>query len=51
MNWIREINENKSKIILEIRDEKGDLVDRINGSTKKGINRVSWNLSKPLPTI
>jgi len=47
----REINENKSKIILEIRDEKGDLVDRINGSTKKGINRVSWNLSKPLPTI
>ncbi|MDB4098257.1 glycosyl hydrolase, partial [Flavobacteriaceae bacterium] len=47
----REINENKSKIILEIRDDNGDLVDRINGSTKKGINRVSWNLSKPLPTI
>ena len=47
----KEINENKSKIILEIRDDNGDLVDRINGSTKKGINRVSWNLSKPLPTI
>ena len=47
----KEINETKSKIILEIRDANGDLVDRINGSTKKGINRVSWNLSKPLPTI
>ena len=47
----KEINEIKSKIILEIRDDKGDLVDRINGSNKKGINRVSWNLSKPLPTI
>ena len=47
----KEINETKSKIILEIRDDKGGLVDRINGSTKKGINRVSWNLSKPLPTI
>ena len=47
----KEINETKSKIILEIRDDNGDLVDRINGSTKKGINRVSWNLSKPLPTI
>ncbi|MDC3228015.1 glycosyl hydrolase, partial [Flavobacteriaceae bacterium] len=43
----KEINETKSKIILEIRDDNGDLVDRINGSTKKGINRVSWNLSKP----
>ena len=47
----KEINETKSKIILEIRDDNGDLVDRINGSIKKGINRVSWNLSKPLPTI
>ena len=47
----KEINETKSKIILEIRDDNGDLVDRINGSTKKGINRVSWNLSKPLLTI
>jgi len=47
----KEINETKSKIILEIRDDNGDLVDRINGSTKKGINRVSWNLSRPLPTI
>ena len=31
----KEINETKSKIILEIRDDNGDLVDRINGSTKK----------------
>jgi photosystem II stability/assembly factor-like uncharacterized protein len=48
-NLDKEINEIKSKIILEVRDEKGDLVDRINGSTKKGINRISWNLTKPLP--
>ena len=45
----KEVNESKPKLILEIRDIKGELVDRINGSTKKGINRVTWNLSKPLP--
>ena len=45
----KEINESKPKLMLEIRDVKGELVDRINGSTKKGINRVTWNLSKPLP--
>ena len=45
----KEVNESKPKLILEIRDVNGELVDRINGSTKKGINRVTWNLSKPLP--
>ena len=36
--------------MLEIRDSNGSLVDRINGSTRKGINRISWSLSKPIVT-
>jgi len=44
----KEESKNNSKIILEIRNDKGSLIDRIKGTTNKGINRVSWGLSKPL---
>lgn len=44
-----ELNELNPNIFLEIRDKGGNLVDRIKGSEKKGINRVSWNLTKPIP--
>ena len=49
-NLDKENEELKSKIILEIRDSNGSLVDRINGSSRKGINRISWSLSKPIVT-
>ena len=45
-----ELNEKPTKIVLEIRDEKGDFVDRITGSNKKGLNRVAWSLNKPIVT-
>ena len=47
-NLDREVNEKPSKIILEIIDKNGLIVDRINGTTKKGINRVSWSLTRPI---
>jgi hypothetical protein len=46
-----ETNEKPSKIILEIVDKNGLIVERINGTTKKGINRVSWALTKPILSI
>ena len=50
-NLDKETNENPSKIILEIVDKNGLIIDRINGSTKKGINRVSWSLTKPMLSV
>ncbi|MAU64304.1 MAG: glycosyl hydrolase [Flavobacteriaceae bacterium] len=47
----KEINEKSSKIILEIVDKNGLIIDRINGTTKKGINRVSWSLTKPISSV
>ena len=47
-NLDKEVNEKPSKIILEIIDKNGLIVDRINGTTKKGINRVSWSLTRPI---
>ncbi len=47
----KEINEKSSKIILEIVDKNGLIIDRINGTTKKGINRVSWSLTKSISSV
>ena len=47
-NLDAELNEKPTKIILEIRNEKGEFVDRVSGSNKKGVNRVSWSLSRPI---
>ena len=44
----KENSEKKSNIILEIKDSNGEIVTRINGSSKKGINRIAWDLTKPL---
>ena len=35
-------------IVLVIKDENGQVVNTINGTNKKGFNRVSWNLSYPI---
>ena len=34
-------------IHLVIKDENGQVVNTVNGTNKKGFNRVSWNLSYP----
>ncbi|MDN5203787.1 glycosyl hydrolase [Fulvivirgaceae bacterium BMA10] len=39
-----ENRERAPKIIFTITDESGEVVRRINGSSGKGIHRVSWNL-------
>lgn len=43
----KERRELKPQIWLTIKDAKGEVVRRIKGTNKKGINRVSWNLSLP----
>ena len=48
VNLDKEVNEKSSKIILEILDQNGLIVDRVNGTTKKGINRVSWPMTRPI---
>ncbi len=42
-----EDREEKPAIILTIRDEAGNVVRRISGSTSSGIHRTSWDLRYP----
>jgi len=37
----------KPKVFFTIRDSNGKVVDRIDGTTKKGMHRVTWNLRYP----
>ena len=39
-----EIEEPKPAVYLEIRDSEGDIVNRVEGSTKKGLHRVTWGM-------
>ncbi|NNE30098.1 MAG: glycosyl hydrolase, partial [Saprospiraceae bacterium] len=41
-----EKDEEKPKVVLTIKDEDGTVVQRLNGSTSKGLHRTSWNLRK-----
>ncbi len=45
-----EKNEQSASIVLVVKDSKGNFVTRINAPYKKGFNRVSWNLTKPIAT-
>ena len=40
-----ERRQEKPGIVLTIKDESGNVVNKINGSTSKGINRVNWDLT------
>tara|TARA_B100000941_G_scaffold263140_1_gene216337 strand:+ start:1901 stop:5167 length:3267 start_codon:yes stop_codon:yes gene_type:complete len=40
----KESREEKTKIFILINDSNGDEINRVNGSTSTGLNRVSWNL-------
>ncbi|UCC71707.1 MAG: glycosyl hydrolase [Gemmatimonadota bacterium] len=45
-----EDREERPSVILSIRDEDGNVVRRINGSTSSGIHRATWNLRYPSHT-
>jgi photosystem II stability/assembly factor-like uncharacterized protein len=40
----KEKKEHESPVKIEIRDEQGSLVDTLNGTANKGVNRLEWNL-------
>jgi photosystem II stability/assembly factor-like uncharacterized protein len=43
----QEDREERPAVILTIRDEDGNVVRRINGSTSSGIHRATWNFRYP----
>ncbi|CAM3963292.1 PRC-barrel domain-containing protein [Flavobacterium cucumis] len=45
-----EKNESNSFVVFEIKDAKGGIVTRINAPYRKGFNRISWNLKRPIAT-
>ena len=42
--WIGEDLEEDAEVKLEIRDASGEVVRKLDGTKKKGLNRVWWNL-------
>jgi hypothetical protein len=44
----KEDNEEKPSLILTVKDADGQVVRQLTGPTKKGINRVAWNLRYPV---
>ena len=44
-----EMAESKPKIWIIVKDSEGNTVRRVSGATKKGINRVAWDLRHPAP--
>lgn len=42
-----ESRQDRPSILLIIKDDKGQVVNTVNGTNKKGFNRVSWDLSYP----
>jgi len=45
----REDREEAPSITLTVRDETGNVVQRINGPAGKGFHRVAWNMRYPAP--
>jgi photosystem II stability/assembly factor-like uncharacterized protein len=45
-----ELEELEPAVYLEIRDANGDIVNRVDGSTKKGLHRVTWEMDYALTT-
>ena len=37
--------------MVEIKDQAGDIVHRLDGPEGKGLHRISWNLRLPNPTL
>ncbi len=43
----KEKNQDSTEVFLVIKDEKGNLINTVKGTNKKGFNRVSWGLNYP----
>lgn len=43
----KETNQEKPQILLIIKDAKGNIVNTVRGTNKKGFNRVNWRLNYP----
>ncbi|TDQ31384.1 photosystem II stability/assembly factor-like uncharacterized protein [Zeaxanthinibacter enoshimensis] len=39
-----ETNQQKPELVLTIRDDKGNVINTVTGTNKKGFNRVAWDL-------
>ena len=46
-----EINEISPKIFIEIRDNQNQLIEKIYGSRRKGLNNLNWDLKRSIPTV
>ena len=46
-----EKRQEKPGIILTIKDANGKVINRVNGTNKKGFNRVNWNLTYPKRSV
>jgi hypothetical protein len=46
-----EMNEISPKIFVEIRDNQNQLVEKIYGSRRKGLNNINWDLKRSIPTV
>lgn len=43
----KELNQDKPKILLTVKDFDGNVVRKLEGSTSKGIHRTAWDLKYP----
>lgn len=43
----KEKQQDEPVLILTVKDDKGQIINRISGTNNKGFNRVSWDLSYP----
>jgi uncharacterized protein YukE len=43
--------EQEPAVFVEIRDEAGNVMQRLDGPAKKGLHRISWNLRFPNPAL
>ena len=46
-----EDQENEPAVIVEIRDQANQIVQRLEGPVTKGLHRISWNLRLPDPSL
>jgi len=46
-----EDRENKPAVMVEIKDQSGNIVQRLDGPVDKGLHRISWNLRLPNPSL
>ncbi len=45
-----EMYEQKNQVILVVKDKNGEIVSKLSEPLKKGVSRVSWDLTSSIPT-